>query len=255
MTPSARAPGNGPRPTAETKKIAQISSEILRRTLRMPSAQSRIGAEPLMLRAARIPSGRPIIEASTVPRSQCRLYRWSASIARRAPTSRGETFGRLAPDHRERVKQFPGARIRGHWRSRPEKLLRLPVMQGTLSARQASVTVGRHRSRSSVPNPSSRTFRQPGGESIVTSSWSDRGSELWQCFDDVVIGVRGWSKNAPRYPSRRTSIVNRVESVGNPLLHSGGNRLAIDSVVRDRRRGQITLSLVQSTAFFSQARA
>ena len=67
IDPSASAPGNGPNPTADTKKIAQINSETLRRTLRMASAEDLKTLELFRFFAARMPSGNPIIDAITVP--------------------------------------------------------------------------------------------------------------------------------------------------------------------------------------------
>ena len=73
LTPSASAPGNGPNPTADTKNIAQISSDMLRSTLRIPSAVSLTIVGLFKLRAARMPSGSPMIEAITVPQSAMQM--------------------------------------------------------------------------------------------------------------------------------------------------------------------------------------
>jgi len=67
--PSASAPGNGPRPTAATNRIAQISSEMLRKTLRTPIALLRKIFEWVTELAASKPSGSPTIVASTLPHS------------------------------------------------------------------------------------------------------------------------------------------------------------------------------------------
>src|SRR6202030_4630082 len=67
LTPSASAPGNGPNPTADTKNIAQINSETLRRTLRIVRAEDRKTLELFKFFAARMPSGNPIADAITVP--------------------------------------------------------------------------------------------------------------------------------------------------------------------------------------------
>jgi hypothetical protein len=63
------APGKGPRPTAATKKIAQISSEIDRNRLRVALAALRSKPEPTTLPAARMPRGSPMSVASTLPHS------------------------------------------------------------------------------------------------------------------------------------------------------------------------------------------
>src|SRR5688572_25713671 len=218
LTPSASAPGNGPRPTAATKNTAQISSEMLRSRLSTAMAALRSIAERTTLRAAHKPSGRPMKSAITLPQSAI----YSVSAAGFHSTSENSHFG-------------------GHMRAKYSPMT--GSAPATSAGRRFTPSAHQRRKATSAAASAICGSRQPGGCAGSTAAIAllhlaqvelQRRGDL---ADRVVVLVRGRIEARHRAHLAEGEVLHAEERLTDALLHVLGQVLAIKQrVVRDRRR-------------------
>ena len=167
LTPSASAPGNGPSPTADTKNIAQISSETLRSTLRIASADSRTTR-----RAVQVPSGKDAERQSdhrgdhrSPKRDADGIESRAPEIVQRRPVGRNHPPD-IAADHRQRAKQLAAAQFQ------------------CIGAPRQKRGAGRQIDNELRP-PAERMRRVHGGE--VRHAWTNMASRMFKSPGPVAV--------------------------------------------------------------------